>query len=80
MFTRIEDGVESIKNGKMIILVDDESVENEGVLAMAAQLVSREAVNFMMKFARGIISVPLTEERIEELELPQLTEKIQHKQ
>ncbi|MDP4090951.1 MAG: GTP cyclohydrolase II, partial [Bacillota bacterium] len=47
---------------------------------MAAQLVSREAVNFMMKFARGIISVPLTEERIEELELPQLTEKIQHKQ
>ncbi len=79
MFTTIKDAVESIKNGKMIILVDDDNTENEGVIAMAAQYAAKEAINFIMKFARGTISAVLTEERMEELELPQLTAKVDHK-
>ncbi len=65
----IEDAIADIKAGKMVILMDDESRENEGDLCMAADLVDAESVNFMAKHGRGLICLALTEERIRELGL-----------
>jgi 3,4-dihydroxy 2-butanone 4-phosphate synthase/GTP cyclohydrolase II len=65
----IEEAIEDIKNGKMVIVVDDEDRENEGDFVTAARNVTTEMVNFMAKEGRGLICVPLTEERCEELEL-----------
>jgi 3,4-dihydroxy 2-butanone 4-phosphate synthase/GTP cyclohydrolase II len=70
MIHRIEDALEDIREGKMVILVDDEDRENEGDLTMAAEKVSPEAINFMAKFGRGLICLSLTEERLSELRLP----------
>ena len=58
----IEDALEDIRNGKMVILVDDEDRENEGDLCMAAEKVTPEAINFMAKEGRGLICLPLAEE------------------
>ncbi len=66
----IEAALEDIRQGKMVILVDDEDRENEGDLAMAAELVTPEAVNFMAKEGRGLICLSLTEECADELDLP----------
>ncbi len=68
-FHTIEEALEDIRNGKMVIVVDDEDRENEGDFVMAAQFATPEAVNFMAKYGRGLICVPLTEERCEELGL-----------
>ncbi len=65
----IEEAIEDIKQGKIIIVVDDEDRENEGDFVAAADLVTPELVNFMAKEGRGLICVPLTEERCDELEL-----------
>jgi 3,4-dihydroxy 2-butanone 4-phosphate synthase/GTP cyclohydrolase II len=65
----IEDAVEDIRNGKMIIVVDDESRENEGDFVAAAEMVSPEMINFMATNGRGLICAPLTEKRCEELDL-----------
>jgi 3,4-dihydroxy 2-butanone 4-phosphate synthase/GTP cyclohydrolase II len=65
----IEDAIEAIRKGQMIIVVDDEDRENEGDFICAAELVTPEIVNFMAREGRGLICVPLTEERCEELEL-----------
>lgn len=65
----IEEAIEDIRNGKMVIVVDDEDRENEGDFVTAARNVTTEMVNFMAKEGRGLICVPLTEERCEELEL-----------
>jgi 3,4-dihydroxy 2-butanone 4-phosphate synthase/GTP cyclohydrolase II len=67
---RIEDAIEDIRQGKMVILVDDEDRENEGDLTMAAEAVTPEAINFMAKFGRGLICLSLTAERCEHLRLP----------
>lgn len=67
---KIEAALEDIRNGKMVILVDDEDRENEGDLAMAAELVTPAAINFMAKEGRGLICLSLTEERADELNLP----------
>jgi 3,4-dihydroxy 2-butanone 4-phosphate synthase/GTP cyclohydrolase II len=67
---KIEAALEDIRQGKMVILVDDEDRENEGDLAMAAELVTPEAVNFMAKYGRGLICLPLTEARADFLDLP----------
>jgi 3,4-dihydroxy 2-butanone 4-phosphate synthase/GTP cyclohydrolase II len=67
---KIEAALEDIRNGKMVILVDDEDRENEGDLAMAAELVTPEAINFMAKEGRGLICLTLTEERADYLDLP----------
>lgn len=80
MFTSIEKAIKDLKEGKMIIIVDDESSDNEGVLAVASDMVTKEAVNFMARYGGGLISVTLTEERLEQLELPEITEKVRHKQ
>jgi 3,4-dihydroxy 2-butanone 4-phosphate synthase/GTP cyclohydrolase II len=65
----IEDAIEDIRNGKMIIVVDDESRENEGDFVAAAEMVSPEMINFMATNGRGLICAPLTEKRCEELDL-----------
>jgi len=67
---RIEDAIEDIRQGKMVILVDDEDRENEGDLTMAAEAVTPEAINFMAKFGRGLICLSLTAERCDHLRLP----------
>ena len=67
---RIEAALEDIRQGKMVILVDDEDRENEGDLTMASELVTPEAINFMAKEGRGLICLSLTEERADHLELP----------
>src|SRR6202171_2326527 len=69
-FATVEEAVEEIGTGRMIVLVDDEDRENEGDLAMAAEKITPEAINFMAKYARGLICLPLTEERCDELHLP----------
>jgi len=65
----IEDALEDIRNGKMVILVDDEDRENEGDLCMAAEKVTPEAINFMAKEGRGLICLPLAEELLRKLKL-----------
>jgi 3,4-dihydroxy 2-butanone 4-phosphate synthase/GTP cyclohydrolase II len=67
---KIEAALEDIRNGKMVILVDDEDRENEGDLVMAAELVTPEAINFMAKEGRGLICLTLTEDRADYLDLP----------
>jgi len=68
-FASIEDAAEDIRDGRMIIIVDDEDRENEGDLVCAAEKVTPEAINFMATHARGLICMPLTEERCDELHL-----------
>jgi 3,4-dihydroxy 2-butanone 4-phosphate synthase/GTP cyclohydrolase II len=65
----IQEAVEDIRNGKMIILVDDEDRENEGDLCMAAQFVTPEAINFMARYGRGLICLTLTEDMADRLRL-----------
>jgi len=69
VFASPEEAINLIKEGKMIIVVDDEDRENEGDLLMAASKVTREAINFMTKYGRGLVCVPLTEEKARQLEL-----------
>jgi 3,4-dihydroxy 2-butanone 4-phosphate synthase/GTP cyclohydrolase II len=68
-FASIEGAIEQIRRGQVLIVVDDEDRENEGDLLMAADLVTPEAVNFMARFGRGLICVPLTGERLDELQI-----------
>jgi 3,4-dihydroxy 2-butanone 4-phosphate synthase/GTP cyclohydrolase II len=70
----IQDAIEDIKQGKMVILCDNEDRENEGDLTMAAEKVTPEAINFMAKYGRGLICLSLTEEHIAKLELPMMVE------
>jgi 3,4-dihydroxy 2-butanone 4-phosphate synthase/GTP cyclohydrolase II len=69
-FNTIEEAIEDIRQGKMIIVVDDEDRENEGDLVMAAEKVTPEAISFMAIHGRGLICVPITKKRAEELDLP----------
>lgn len=66
----IKEALEDIRDGKMVIVVDDEDRENEGDLVMAAEKVDKNKINFMIKRARGLVCVPMEEERLDELELP----------
>src|ERR671921_1737857 len=68
-FASIEEAAADMRDGRMVIIVDDEDRENEGDLVCAAELVTPEAVNFMATHARGLICMPLTEERCDELHL-----------
>jgi 3,4-dihydroxy 2-butanone 4-phosphate synthase/GTP cyclohydrolase II len=70
MFTPIHDILDELRQGRMIILVDDEDRENEGDLIVAAELVTPEAVNFMARYGRGLICMPMRAERIAALNLP----------
>jgi 3,4-dihydroxy 2-butanone 4-phosphate synthase / GTP cyclohydrolase II len=71
-FTTIEDAVEEIRRGRMVIVVDDEDRENEGDLTLAAEMCTPEHVAFIRKYASGVICVPMVSERLEELDLPQM--------
>jgi len=71
----IEEAIQDIRQGKMVILVDDEDRENEGDLTMAAEMVTPEAVNFMAMYGRGLICLSLTSEKVEELDLPLMTKQ-----
>ena len=71
-FDSIEEAVKDIRAGKMVIVLDDEDRENEGDLVMAAQMVTPDAINFMRKHAGGLICVPMTARRLDELHLPQM--------
>ncbi len=72
-FNTIDEAIEDIKKGKMVILVDDEDRENEGDLTMAAEMVTPQAVNFMAREGRGLICLSLTPERADHLHLPLMT-------
>ncbi len=69
MFDKIEDAIEDYKQGKLLVVVDDEERENEGDFIMAADRVTPEKVNFMAKHGRGLICVPMTGDRLEKLDL-----------
>ena len=71
-FAPIDAAITVIRDGGMIIVVDDEDRENEGDLTIAAEKITPEAINFMAKYGRGLICMPMTEERLAELELPQM--------
>ncbi|HDI82213.1 MAG TPA: bifunctional 3,4-dihydroxy-2-butanone-4-phosphate synthase/GTP cyclohydrolase II [candidate division WOR-3 bacterium] len=75
-FNTIEEAIEDIRNGRIIIVVDDEDRENEGDFVMAAEKVTPEAINFMAREGRGLICVSLLPERLEELNLPLMTGNI----
>ena len=69
-FSVVEDAVEAIRRGGMVIVVDDEDRENEGDLTIAAEKVTPAAINFMMTQGRGLICMPMTPERLDELDIP----------
>lgn len=68
-FNTIEEAIEDIRAGKMIVVVDDEDRENEGDLLMAAEAVTSDAINFMAKYGRGLICVPMEKERLDALNI-----------
>ena len=69
-FARIEDAIAAIQSGKMVIVVDDEDRENEGDLTIAAEKITPDAVNFMARYARGLVCLAMTPERLDALEIP----------
>ena len=77
--SKIEDVIEDLRQGKMIILVDDEDRENEGDLTMAAEKTTPEAINFMAKYGRGLICLPMEQGLIERLQLPQQPQRNESK-
>ncbi|HAA42693.1 MAG TPA: bifunctional 3,4-dihydroxy-2-butanone-4-phosphate synthase/GTP cyclohydrolase II [Ruminiclostridium sp.] len=74
-FNKVEEAIEDIKQGKMVVVVDDEDRENEGDLVMAAEKATPESINFMATYGRGMICAPLTKARAEELKLDLMVEK-----
>ncbi len=71
-FCTVEEALEEIRQGRFLIIVDDESRENEGDLCMAAEKVTPEAINFMAKYARGLICMPIIGQRLDELGIPMM--------
>ena len=69
-FARIEDAIDAFRAGRMVIVVDDEDRENEGDLTIAAEKITPAAINFMARYGRGLICLPMTPERLDELEVP----------
>lgn len=74
-FNTIEEAIEDIKAGKMIVVIDDEDRENEGDLLMAAEKVTPKAINFMATYGRGLICTPIGRERLDELNIHQMVSK-----
>src|SRR5436309_5750072 len=71
-FAPIEAAIDAIRDGRIVIVVDDEDRENEGDLTVAAEKVTPEIINFMAREGRGLICMPMTEERLEQLDIPQM--------
>ncbi|MGM0379041.1 MAG: bifunctional 3,4-dihydroxy-2-butanone-4-phosphate synthase/GTP cyclohydrolase II [Bacillota bacterium] len=74
-FNSIDEAIEAIKNGEMVVVLDDEDRENEGDLLMASQKVTPKAINFMLKYGRGLVCVPMEESKINKLNLKPMTSK-----
>jgi 3,4-dihydroxy 2-butanone 4-phosphate synthase/GTP cyclohydrolase II len=72
-FTDVPTAIEEIRNGRMIVVVDDEDRENEGDLTLAAEKVTPEAINFMAKYGRGLVCLAMTEERLDHLRIGPMT-------
>ncbi len=72
---KVEDAIQDFREGKMVIVIDEEDRENEGDLTMAAEKVTPEAINFMAKYGRGLICMPMTGERLTELDIPLMVSK-----
>ena len=70
MFCSVEEAIDDLKNGKFVVIVDDEDRENEGDLAMAAEFATPEKIGFMLKYTSGIVCISMTAERLEQLQLP----------
>ena len=73
-FNTIEEALDDIRNGKMVIVIDDEDRENEGDIVMAAHFVTADAINFMIKYARGLVCLPATNEILEKFNLPDMVQ------
>src|SRR3954452_19397924 len=69
-FAPIDDAIQAIRDGKMIIVVDDEDRENEGDLTIAAEKITPDAINFMARYGRGLICLSMTPERLDQLDVP----------
>ena len=74
-FNKIEEAIEDIREGKIVVVIDDEDRENEGDLLMAAEKVTPEAINFMATYGKGLICMPLTEEYLKRLNIPQMVKE-----
>ncbi len=74
-FAPIEEIIEEARNGRMVVLVDDENRENEGDLVVPAQMATPEAINFMAKYGRGLICLALSHQRVDQLKLPLMAQK-----
>ena len=74
-FASIEEAVAEIAAGRMLIVVDDEGRENEGDFVLAAEKATPEAINFMATHGRGLICMPLAGERLDELQIPPMTDR-----
>ncbi|MCL6583334.1 MAG: bifunctional 3,4-dihydroxy-2-butanone-4-phosphate synthase/GTP cyclohydrolase II [bacterium] len=74
-FSTIPEALEDLRQGKMLIVIDDEDRENEGDLTIAAEKVTPEAINFMAQYGRGLICLPMTGERLDELKIPMMVQE-----
>jgi 3,4-dihydroxy 2-butanone 4-phosphate synthase/GTP cyclohydrolase II len=74
-FAPVEEAVEAIREGRMVIVIDDEDRENEGDLTIAAEKVTADTINFMARYGRGLICMPMTAERLEELDIPLMVQQ-----
>ena len=74
-FSSIPEALEDIRAGKMVVVVDDEDRENEGDLTIAAEKVTPEAINFMARYGRGLVCLPMTGERLDELRIPLMVQR-----
>jgi len=71
----IEEGLEEIRNGRIVVLVDEDAPDSNGFFCLAAEKVTAQSINYMMHHGRGIIYVTLTDERIRELGIPMIPEE-----
>ncbi|MCR4338028.1 MAG: bifunctional 3,4-dihydroxy-2-butanone-4-phosphate synthase/GTP cyclohydrolase II [Candidatus Omnitrophica bacterium] len=78
MFNTIEEIIEDLKQGKMVVVMDDEGRENEGDLLCSAESITPEKINFMAKYARGLICVPMEEKRLDDLGLYPMKDEFRH--
>lgn len=78
-FTSIPEAINELRQGRMIILVDDEGREGEGDLVVAASHITPEAINFMIKHARGIVCLTVTQELVQRLQIPLMAERLKHR-
>jgi len=75
MFVSIEKAIEDLKQGRMVVMLDNEERENEGDLVIAAEKITPEAINFMVKYGRGLVCLPMTGDALDKLQIPLMVER-----